>query len=249
MKQTRVLLGMPIIVEIIGKASGRVFDEVFSYFAYIDEKFSVYKKTSEITSINKGKFKKEKYSADMKTVFRLSEETRKETGGYFNILKDGKYDPSSLVKGWAIFNAAKILGKKGFQNFYVEAGGDIQVVGNNARLNPPAGGWRIGIRNPFNQEEIVKVVVLTNQGIATSGTYIRGKHIYNPKAENTPADEIASMTVIAPNVYEADRFATAAFAMGKEGIYFLEKQKDLEGYMIDKDGIATMTSGWERYAT
>jgi len=47
-----------------------------------------------------------------------------------------------------------------------------------------------------------------------------------------PAWEIASISVIGPNVYEADRFATAAFAMGEKGIEFIEKQKKLEGYMI-----------------
>ena len=57
------------------------------------------------------------------------------------------------------------------------------------------------------------------------------------------------MTVIGPNVYEADRFATPAFAMGKKGIDFVENLPGLEGYMVDKDGIATMTSGFEKYTT
>ena len=36
------------------------------------------------------------------------------------------------------------------------------------------------------------------------------------------------------------------FAMQREGINFIEKLKGLEGYMIDKNGIATMTSGFEK---
>ena len=50
-----------------------------------------------------------------------------------------------------------------------------------------------------------------------------------------------------PNVLEADRFATAAFAMGREGIHFIESLKGFEGYAIDAKGIATMTSGFEVY--
>ena len=83
--------------------------------------------------------------------------------------------------------------------------------------------------------------------MATSGTYIRGQHIYNPFERSQPITEIVSLTVIGPNVYEADRFATAAFAMGRVCIDFIEQQNGLEGYMIDQDGIATLTSGFEKY--
>ena len=56
-----------------------------------------------------------------------------------------------------------------------------------------------------------------------------------------------SVTVLGPNVYEADRFATAAFAMGPEGIHFIEELSGFEGYLIDKSGLATMTSGFGDY--
>ena len=69
--------------------------------------------------------------------------------------------------------------------------------------------------------EHVKVLALTDQGIATSGTAIRGQHIYNPHQPDASIQDIVSLTVIGPNIYEADRFATAAFAMGKEGIRFI----------------------------
>jgi thiamine biosynthesis lipoprotein len=179
----------------------------------------------------------------MKTVFRLSEKTREETYGYFDILRHGRYDPSGLVKGWAIYHAAQLLRKRGFKNFYVDAGGDIQVHGKN----PQGQNWQIGIRNPFNIDEIVKVVSVSNRGVATSGTYVRGNHIYNPNIEGDLETTIVSLTVIGSNIYEADRFATAAFAMGGEGIYFIESLKGFEGYMIDQNGRATMTTGFGEY--
>jgi len=178
----------------------------------------------------------------MKEVFKLSEETKKMTDSFFDITHDGKIDPSGLVKGWAIHNAVEILRERGFKNFYVEIAGDIEVAG----LNSAGKKWAIGIRNPFNKKENVKVVYLSERGIATSGNYERGQHIYNPKEKRT-ATEIASFTVIGPNIYEADRFATAAFAMGFEGIYFVEKMPGLEGYMIDHNKVATFTSGFEKY--
>ncbi len=82
-------------------------------------------------------------------------------------------------------------------------------------------------------------------GVATSGTYIRGKHIYNPFEEKR--NNIVSFTVIGPDIYEADRFATAAFAMGEKGIKFIDQKKSLEGYMINERGIATMTRNLTKY--
>lgn len=234
-------MGMPITVEV----PEDIFDEIFSYFTYIDETFSAYKSTSEIMKINRKELEEKDWSEDMKTVFALSEKTKKESDGYFNIMTpQGAYDPSGLVKGWAIWNAAKIARGHGCRDFYIDAGGDIQTSGKNAEGKK----WSVGIKNPFNQKEIVKTVYVSGEGVATSGTYIRGEHIYDPTS-GKPANEIASMTVIGPNVYEADRFATPAFAMGKEGIHFIERRKGLEGYMIDKNGIATMTSGFERYTS
>lgn len=238
-------MGMPISVELIDpSAAERDIDEIFSYFQRVEEKFSVFKPASEITLINEGKIGESEASEEMKAVFKLSEKTKRETNGYFDIVaRNGKYDPSGMVKGWAIYNAANILRKKGFENFYVNAGGDIQACGrNNAGKH-----WSVGIRNPFNLGQIVKVIYLKDQGVATSGTYIRGQHIYDPHERNKPITEIVSLTVIGPNVCEADRFATAAFAMGKKGIEFLENLSGFEGYMIDKDGRATMTNGFEKY--
>ena len=59
--------------------------------------------------------------------------------------------------------------------------------------------------------------------------------------------DVVSLSVIGPNIYEADRFATAAFAMGQEGIRFIERLEGFEGYMIDRHGQATFTSGFTRY--
>jgi thiamine biosynthesis lipoprotein len=95
--------------------------------------------------------------------------------------------------------------------------------------------------------EIVKVLAVSNCGVATSGTSIRGPHIYNPKIDGQLVTDVVSLTVIGPNIYEADRFATAAFAMGEEGIRFIERLEGFEGYMIDQRGLATFTSGFARY--
>ncbi len=246
MKQVRIIMGTPVTVEIdTSEAAQNLFDEVFEYFTYIDNKFSTYKETSEITAINQGKVEKTAYSEDMKIVLELSEDTKELTGGYFDIITpSGVCDPSGLVKGWAIYNAAMILKRHNVHNFYVEAGGDIQVSGLNSLGNV----WTIGIQNPFSKKrEVVKTIHIRDKGIATSGSYVRGNHIYNPVNKISDLQNLTSITVIGPNIYEADRFATAAYAMGSTGINFIEQLEGFEGYSIDDRGIATMTTGFTNY--
>lgn len=243
MEETRLIMGMPITIAILDASATQAdLDTVFTYFVAVDNIFSTYKPESEISKINRGELLLTHASEEMREIFALSAQTKKETSGYFDIQHNGAYDPSGIVKGWAIRNTADMLKTWGFQNFYIDAGGDIQVAGK--KNGQP---WRVGIRNPFNRYEHVKVLALTDQGIATSGTAIRGQHIYNPHNADEPLSDIVSMTVIGPDVYEADRFATAAFAMGRNGIQFIEKLAGFEGYMIDAHKRATLTSGLERY--
>lgn len=246
MKQTKLIMGMPITVEVLGPAEADIFDEVFSYFEYVDEKFSPFKEESEVSRLNTGELAPDDWSDDVRLVFDLAEQTKRDTNGYFDIRdQKGRLDPSGLVKGWAIRNAARLIRESGFEDFYVEAGGDIEVGGRNSAGE----AWRVGIRDPFGKKNVVKTVHLQGSGgVATSGSYERGDHVWNPKDRSQPIREIVSLTVIGPDVYEADRFATAAFAMGREGIKFIEGRPGLEGYSIDREGIATMTSGFRQYS-
>ncbi len=239
-------MGMPVTLEVIDAGvTAELFDAVYAYFQYVDDKFSTYKDESEISRLNRRELNLEQASQDMQTIFALAEQTRLETDGYFDILHQGRYDPSGLVKGWAIRRAAELIRGRGFGNFYVEAGGDIQMFGKNAWGED----WRVGIRSPFNSEEIIKVLSLSERGVATSGTYVRGQHIYNPRQAGREITDILSLTVIGPDIYEADRFATAAFAMGSQGIYFIESLAGFEGYMIDINQRATFTTGFKRYVS
>lgn len=236
-------MGMPIAVEVVDDSvSEQLFAEIFNYFAYVDDRYSTYKTDSEISAINRG-LPISRWSVEMKTVLDLCEQTKLETNGYFDIKRDGKLDPSGLVKGWAIQQAGSLLKQRKFHNFYIDAGGDVQVSGKNNQGLP----WRIGIRNPFNRDEIIKTLSATTEGIATSGTAVRGQHIYNPLLPGQQLTKVVSLTVVGPNIYDADRFATAAFAMGTAGVTFIEALDGFEAYMVGADRIATMTSGFEKY--
>jgi FAD:protein FMN transferase len=237
-------MGMPISVEIRDTGAAQHVEDVFAYFDAVDHQFSTYKTDSEISAFNAGKLSLAQLSPAMHEVFEIAAVTNAESDGYFDIIRpDGLIDPSGIVKGWAIRNAAALLRGVGCRNFFVDAGGDAQAEG----VNDAGEFWRVGIRNPFDALEVIKIVALNGQGIATSGTSVRGQHIYNPLKPNSPIEDIFSLTVIGPDVLEADRFATAAFAMGADGIYFIEERPGLEAYMVDRQGLSTQTTGFGAY--
>jgi len=242
MKQTKLIMGMPITLEVVDEhVTGADFRDIFAFFRKVDQKFSPYKKSSEVSKINRKEITVDKYSPEMVEILRLSGEIKKKTHGYFDVYHNGYLDPSGIVKGWAIQKAAEIVRLRGFRNFFIDAGGDIQVDGmKNGKK------WRVGIKNPFNTDEVIKIVHLSNEAIATSGTYIRGDHIYNPLKKNKQMVEIVSLSVLSKTILEADLLATAAFAMGRKGIEFINSYRGADGYMIDNKGIATYTQGFIR---
>jgi thiamine biosynthesis lipoprotein len=237
-------MGMPITVKITAaNVPRKVFAEVFDWFASVDARYSPYKPDSEVSRINAG-LPESEWSNEMKAVLARCEKTKLQTRGYFDVYHKGRLDPSGLVKGWAVKAASDLLRKRRYEHFYIDAGGDIQAQGQNADHLP----WRIGIRNPAKRDEIIKVVSASGKGVATSGAYVRGDHIYNPLDSYRPACGVTSITVIGPDVYEADRFATAAYAMGADGAVFIAELKGFEAYMITPDGTAVMTPNFARYA-
>lgn len=247
MKDTRISMGMPIQVEIpapseLGGASVQEgINMTFAYFNEIDERFSPFKETSEVAALNHGAGEQ---SDDMREILARAAAAHEATDGYFNIARpDGRIDPSGIVKGWAIRKAAERLLASGYEHFMLDVGGDIAVSGLNEAGKP----WSVGIRNPFATSEIVKVLYPKGEGVATSGSYERGAHIYNPNAPEEKLEDIVSITVIGPDIERADVLATAAFAMGPDGVAYVESLPGFEAYAIDREGIATFTSGFPLY--
>lgn len=244
LQETRLIMGMPVSVAISGVTSIADLAAAFDCFIQADARFSPFRPDSELSRLNRNELQPQDYSGQLREILMLAEQTRIDSDGFFDIRRsDGTLDLCGIVKGWAIRESARVLTQRGLRDYFIDAGGDIQAMGRNAEC----GDWRIGIRNPFHAEEIVKVLIPRGAGVATSGSYLRGSHIYNPHAPSAPPSNVVSLTVVGPDILEADRFATAAFAMGDSGIEFIERIYGLEGYQIDAQGMARMTSGLRNY--
>lgn len=216
--------------------------DAFAYLVSVDQRFSPFIPESEVNAMRRGEVHPGEESEDMRCVLELCRDTATLTRGCFDAWARGFFDPSGLVKGWSLRNTARILERHGLTTFAIDGAGDIEVRG----APPGFTTWRTGIRNPFDPETVIKVLDLRDCGIATSANYIRGAHIVDPRT-GMAADSIASMTVIAHDVLEADRLATAAFVMGREGMEFLASIEGVEGYMVDHDRLATYTTGFRRF--
>jgi len=142
-------------------------------------------------------------------------------------------------KGYIVDQGVAELEKFGFNQIYVEAGGDLMVKGSK----PHHKQWKIGIENPRPATPAKLVILKTsNRAVATSGDYMQAynadfsrNHIVNPHTGFSPP-ELASATITAPSVVLADALATATMVMGSErSIKMLANMPGCEGYFIDKD--------------
>lgn len=233
-------MGMPVIIEIQSPKSEtlkKTFDKTFDYLRYVDKTFSPFKKNSQVSLFNAKKLKLKDSSSDFKKIYRQCKKYQKITDGFFNAFNNGYYDPCGFVKGWAIKESANIIKRNGYKKYLVSVGGDMEI-GNEYK--------KIGIRNPFNKNQIIKIIKVKNVGIATSGNYERGLHIYNPKNNFKKADSVASVTVIDKKIDRADVLATTAFVMGKNGIDFIQSL-NAQAYIIDKHKTAMTTNGFEKF--
>ncbi|MGQ9843719.1 MAG: FAD:protein FMN transferase [Spirochaetota bacterium] len=149
-------------------------------------------------------------------------------------------DLGGIAKGYAIAQAASALKQLGIQQGIVEAGGDLEVLGDNYGY-----GYTIGIKHPRHDGIIGTVVLHDGQAIATSGDYERytmykGKryhHILNPKTGYPANTNIISVSVISNNATICDGYATAFFIMGSEhAIAFCKNNAalNLQCIIIDK---------------
>ena len=198
-----------------------VVEEFFLWLRSVDERFSTYRRDSQVSRIGRGELSVDGADRDLRDVLALCERVKTSSGGVFDVWSHGTggFDPSGLVKGWSIDRGAAILRRAGARNFCINAGGDILAAGDATQGK----AWRVGIRHPELATRVAKVVAVHDLAVATSGAYERGAHISNRGAPALPL-ELVSLSVVGPSLTLTDAYATAAFAMGEAGITWAASQ-------------------------
>ena len=157
-------------------------------------------------------------------VEQLCGEAERRTAGLFSASYDttsagAGYDPTGLVKGWAVEQAALHLRHVPGISWCVNAGGDL-LAGAGYASSPST--WRIGVEHPRSPGVVAATIPLRSGGLATSGSAARGAHVLDPRTGAAIA-RAGSATVWGPSLLWADVWATALFVDPIDG------QRALEG--------------------
>lgn len=235
------VMGMPISVDVRDPdVAGGPVDAVFAWLRHVDAVFSTYREDSEISRLGRGDLGLADCSAEVRHVLGQCEWLRRATDGYFDARADhGHLDPSGLVKGWSVEVASAMLAAAGSANHCINAAGDVRVRGRPG----PGRLWQIGVLHPHHPGALTTVVPLTDAAVATSGTYERGLHVFDPHT-GAAAAELSSVTVVGPDLALADAYATAALARGLDAPAWLLTLAGHEAYLVDATGHVWSTPGF-----
>ncbi|MEY2447018.1 MAG: FAD:protein transferase [Acidimicrobiaceae bacterium] len=246
--------GTVIGIDVRDPVADGLLDELFVWFARVDELFSTWRDDSEISRLGRAQIARCDTSPEVSEVLDRCDALTEETHGAFDITFAadlrveprpgfGPIDPSGFVKGWALERAATMLTDAGIANFSINAGGDVLTRG----APEPNREWQIGIQHPAQRTAVAAVVTGTDLAVATSGRYERGDHIINPRT-GMPANDFVSVTVVGDDLGRADAYATAAMVLGEEGMTWLAMLPNVEGMAITNHHTVLRTEGFSSTA-
>lgn len=162
-----------------------------------------------------------------------------------------KIDTGSFLKGYAIHKASEFLKEKGVTSGMITAISSIEVIGSKPENKP----FKIGVQNPKSPEKLLYTIELTDNALGVAGDYqtfveINGKkyhHIMDSKT-GKPSEYNSLVLVLGKNSYLCDLYDTGFFLMKPEEILsFVEKQKDMEVFIVDKNGKEYFSLGIKKY--
>lgn len=213
------IMGLPVSVHV--RATDTRQPEVetavanaFAHLRQADRVFSTWRADSDLMRLRRGELGVGQTHPWLADVIELCIEAEELTGGRFSAWyekRDGRrlFDPTGLVKGWAVVGAAAYLDEVPAISYCLNAGGDL-LVGVGRGMADRAPTWRVGVEDPRDRSRIAAVLPLTSGAVATSGTSARGHHILDPRTAK-PVERPGSATVQGPDLMWADIWATAAF--------------------------------------
>lgn len=233
------VMGMPVSVHIRATEPTRVdiapaAAAVFAHLRKVDEVLSTWRTDSHLLRLQHGTATTDELHPWLADVTLLCLEAEDRTDGLFSAWRArpaGRtvFDPTGLVKGWAVAAASAHLETVPEIAWSINAGGDI-AVGTGRGMHDVAPVWRVGIEDPRVRGQIADVVTLTRGGMATSGAAIRGAHVLDPRT-GSAVDRPGSVTVVGPDLLWADVWATAAW-VDPDAAQALMAARDPEHHLI-----------------
>ncbi len=172
-------------------------------------------------------------------------------GTKIRLSKEGqRLDTGSFLKGYAISKAKERLEAEGIKSAFISSISSIETVGQ--KLGSP---WRIGVQNPENPSELLKILEIDGKAVGVSGDYqtyieIDGKRYHHilDKTTGYPVVDKKMVVVVAENAFLADMLSTAFFGMGiEDGLNSVEKLENTELLIVDDKMNLHYSSGMKKY--
>lgn len=150
-------------------------------------------------------------------------------------------DLGAIAKGYTAQLAKEALNKAGLKNGYINAGGNVVLLGEKE----DGSNWKIGIQSPDSSDALVQYETKKATCLVTSGDYQRYftyknkkySHIIDPQT-GYPANYVRSVTVITNDSGKADALSTTLFCMSVEdGMKYLSTLNyDVQAiWIVNKD--------------
>lgn len=234
----------------------RAWGEAVALLERIEEIYSPFIEDSPVSRIRDGRLRLEELAeqpdlspaevADFREVLGLCAQLARESGGGFDAWAVGAppaFDPSGAVKGWAAERASQLLAARGLPAHLLNAGGDVRLRGGGET------SWHVGIEDPHRPEQMLATLTLAEGAVATSGTRQRGAHVWDPLSRR-PAQGLAQVTIVGPDLALADGYATAALALGPRAPAFLVDlgaRGPYQGFTVDDAQGVWWSEGFEQY--
>jgi thiamine biosynthesis lipoprotein len=259
------IMGLPMSIHVRGPQAlapgvAAAVEAAFTQLRADEAMFSTWQPDSAVSRIKDGRDRLIDAHPRIRHVAALCELAGHRTGGAFAAWLPGpdgrqRFDPTGLVKGWAVEQAFTALladlRKLGPHDALVCAGGDVAVA--CSRTDTPS--WVVAVEDPRDRSRTLRSLEVRTGAVATSGTAARGKHIVDPFT-GIAADGLLSATVIGPKLTWADVYATAAFVKGAAALPWLATLADHAGILVGTDGavstiaaIAAQAARWSSLAS
>lgn len=204
-----------------------------------DEVFSTWKADSPMSRLRRGEVTSDQVPPEVAGVLDACRTARELTDGWFDPWAlPGGVDPTGYVKGWAAERALDALRMPDVAAAVVNAAGDIASFGAPA----PDAPFRFAVVDPADTTRYACVVEHTG-AVATSGTYERGQHLFDPRSGRA-ASAAASATVTGPELGLADALATAVAVAGHDMLARIDALDGFEALVIGHDGARRWTCGF-----
>lgn len=249
------VMGLPVTLALRGRhvddaQARQARTDVLRWLRYVDATFSTYRSDSAVSRIDRGDLNADDAPPEVREVLDLADEARRVTDGWFSVwLPDStrpgrhRFDPSGLVKGWAVERAAAHLDVLPATDWCLSAGGDLLC--RSGRAPGERVPWRVGIEDPADPRTTVALVPVLHGGCATSGDAHRGPHVLDPWT-GRPARAGGSVTVVAPTLLWADVWATAGYARGDSAAAWLAAACPYTTLVVEPGGDVRMTDARDR---